>query len=448
MENADQLNRPETPRADTRFRKGQSGNPRGRPRKVTPVDDPRPRYAEESMYEMVRGEAYRPVRVQSGDTPVEMSAIRAGLRAMSLKAAKGNRLALSSLMQLMAQTEAAEAKRAAAAPTARSMARRDEPAPEVAVAEEYKDVWSRVLVAAAKTGATLDPPVPHPDEVTIARVAGTVSWPGSVPGETLSLNPLAAKHSELSARLPELRRKIDALPFGHEKMVALCMWFEQDDLRCAIGRNLPGRYYVDPAADWRRQEIRRSEREWAQSERWRLEWEMAEALEEGEAEAVPAADEVVTAPRAEPGAVGAESETELPAEPANDPEPIIDGFAVEAAQPAAVVEARTYVRAWSVALAKAKEVGLPLPEPLLHPDDVLIDVRTGTVGYREPPKADGAATIEQAREGLAQLRRMVGQLAQDLAWTDDSELHLVRRKLEGARQVCAAMEAALGGGPS
>ena len=442
MDIAEHLNRPGTvpPATGTRFRKGQSGNPKGRPRKVAPVDDPRPCHAEASMYEMVRGEAYRPVRVRNGRRSVEMSAICAGLREMSLKAAKGNRLALSALMQLMLQTEALEAKRAEASPV-----RRSEPTPEVAAAEEYKDVWSRVLVEAAGIGATLDPPGPHPDEVTIARVGGTVSWPGSVPGETLSLNGLAAMHAELAARLPETRREIDALPDGYDKVVALCSWFEQGDLCRVIRRNLPDRYHGGPAADWRAQEADRRTREWALLQRHDLEWEMARAREKDEADAGAGAGEPAETARTK-------DEGDPLAGPASDPRPAVANPAIQSdaaggAPPAILDEARIYVRAWNAALSKAEELGLPPPGPLLHPEDVLIDEETGRVSYRKPPTGDRAATCEQAREGLAQLRRMVERYAKDLAWADAGELQDAVRKLDSAKQVCAAMQAVLDGEP-
>ena len=43
-----------------------------------------------------------------------------------------------------------------------------------------------------------------------------------------------------------------------------------------------------------------------------------------------------------------------------------------------------YKRDWEEAIERAERAGLPVPEPLPHPDDVIIDVRTAQVRYEGP----------------------------------------------------------------
>ena len=67
------------PPVHTRFRKGQSGNPRGRPRDG----------GIERTRRIVLEEAYRKVTVREGDKVVEMPAIRAVMRSHLRDALKG-----------------------------------------------------------------------------------------------------------------------------------------------------------------------------------------------------------------------------------------------------------------------------------------------------------------------------------------------------------------------
>jgi hypothetical protein len=68
------------PPSETRFRKGASGNPGGRPRGMTAGRAKR----------LALQEAYRPVRVQEGDKVRTLPTIQAVMRQQARSAAKGN----------------------------------------------------------------------------------------------------------------------------------------------------------------------------------------------------------------------------------------------------------------------------------------------------------------------------------------------------------------------
>jgi len=88
------------PPVHTRFRKGQSGNPRGRPRDG----------GIERTRRIVLEEAYRKVTVREGEKVVEMPAIRAVMRSHLRDALKGNgpnqRAVLGLVQALESQTKA------------------------------------------------------------------------------------------------------------------------------------------------------------------------------------------------------------------------------------------------------------------------------------------------------------------------------------------------------
>lgn len=77
------------PPAETRFRKGQSGNPRGRPKKTKPQTL---RLADAPMLNGMDDEFYRPVRIRENGEVTELPAARALMRSIMQKAMTGNRL--------------------------------------------------------------------------------------------------------------------------------------------------------------------------------------------------------------------------------------------------------------------------------------------------------------------------------------------------------------------
>jgi len=83
------------PPSHTRFRKGVSGNPGGRPHGITAG----------RAIGLAMKEAYRLVTVREGDKVVKMSALRAVLRGLVAHAAKGNGPAQRTLIEMIQAIE-------------------------------------------------------------------------------------------------------------------------------------------------------------------------------------------------------------------------------------------------------------------------------------------------------------------------------------------------------
>jgi hypothetical protein len=97
----------EKPRGPHRFRKGQSGNPHGRPRKHRATGGPGDRLpgADEPTRAMILAEAYRTVRVEEDGRTIDLPAHQAVLRAMVRNAVAGNRIAQWRFTQIVQEAE-------------------------------------------------------------------------------------------------------------------------------------------------------------------------------------------------------------------------------------------------------------------------------------------------------------------------------------------------------
>lgn len=90
------------PPQHSRFEKGQSGNSRGRPRKIKRR---RPRLSDAPMDAFLDEEAYRTLSLRENGKPTELTAAQAVLRSMFTGAIKGNRLSQKFVIQYMEEKE-------------------------------------------------------------------------------------------------------------------------------------------------------------------------------------------------------------------------------------------------------------------------------------------------------------------------------------------------------
>lgn len=95
------------PPVEYRFRKGQSGNPAGRPRRTGAPGD-RLRGAAEPTQQMILDEAYGLVTVCDGDSEIEMPTNQAVFRAIGLAALKGSLNAQRRWAEMVQAAEAAQ----------------------------------------------------------------------------------------------------------------------------------------------------------------------------------------------------------------------------------------------------------------------------------------------------------------------------------------------------
>ncbi len=143
------------PPKSTRFKPGQSGNPRGRPKGAK---NKLPRLNEERLKDIIIGEAYRDITVRDGARAVTIPMAQAIVRSLAVNAAKGEHKAQRLFAEMLATTERQNKQLA------------DE---WLSTAMDYKIEWDQELERRARLGITeLPPPLPHPDHVKIDMNTG------------------------------------------------------------------------------------------------------------------------------------------------------------------------------------------------------------------------------------------------------------------------------------
>lgn len=146
-----EVGRGKPPKA-AQFKKGQSGNPSGRPRRRPP--------ATERAKQIMLEEAYRPVMVREGDKARKMPALQAVIRSHIALAAKGNRLAQQVLLKMI---QAIEQEKEALSNQL------------LETAIEYKVGAERDIEQRQRAGTYRDGDVtPHPDDILIDTGTGRV----------------------------------------------------------------------------------------------------------------------------------------------------------------------------------------------------------------------------------------------------------------------------------
>lgn len=176
------------PPMETRFRPGQSGNPRGRPKGSK---NKRPGMHEERMKDIILDESYRGIAVQDGDRKVTVPMAQAVMRSIAVNAAKGNWRCQRLFAELLASTEGSR----------RALNDR-----WLETAIEYKVEWEKELRRREQLGITgLPEPLPHPDHVEIDFELGTARIIGpKTKEEKAELDEVIANRHLLIDELKEL----------------------------------------------------------------------------------------------------------------------------------------------------------------------------------------------------------------------------------------------------
>ena len=137
------------PPVANQFKKGVSGNPRGRSKGAR---NKRPALHEERLKGIILDEAYRTIKVNEGAKQLTLSIAQAVVRALAVNAARGQLRSAQAFMALVSGTE---------------QANKAQYAEYLEAAMTYKADWENELERRRQSGETGPEPLPHPDDIVI-----------------------------------------------------------------------------------------------------------------------------------------------------------------------------------------------------------------------------------------------------------------------------------------
>jgi hypothetical protein len=212
------------PPVESRFKPGQSGNPRGRP-KGSKNRAAAPALYEERLKSIILEEAYRPISINDARGQIKIPMAQAIIRSLAVNAAKGNQRAQRLFAELLASTERDHRRL------------HDE---WLSTAIEYKAEWERELERRKVLGIEAPAPIPHPDDIIIDMATGTVQLKGPMTKEEkVTWDRFRERKQECDRAIAELEELLRSDPDSSHRTFILQDLEHERYIRELISRAVP-----------------------------------------------------------------------------------------------------------------------------------------------------------------------------------------------------------------
>jgi hypothetical protein len=207
----------------TRFKKGQSGNPKGRPKGSK---NRRSAIDEGGLRNIILSEAYRDISVKEEGQRMKVPVVRAIVRSITLKAAQGDHRSQQLTMRLLSEVERREKQL------------KDE---WLKAAIEYKIFWDDELERRKHLGFThLPEPLPHPDHIVIDFEKGKAHIVGPrTKEEKAAVDALLRNKQLLINELGEIRAAITATTDPRKRSELEELLLEKVEFACFLNKLAP-----------------------------------------------------------------------------------------------------------------------------------------------------------------------------------------------------------------
>jgi Family of unknown function (DUF5681) len=153
------------PPKQSKFKKGETGNPRGRPKRPTHA---MPEWREERMKAIIRQEAYRLIDINENGKKIRLPLIQAIIRRLGVFAAQGRPRAMRYFMETLKSLEEASGL---------------EYSTYVKTLINYKEEEGREFERRKKENPSEPDPIPHPDDIVFNSSTGVVELYGPMTKE-------------------------------------------------------------------------------------------------------------------------------------------------------------------------------------------------------------------------------------------------------------------------
>lgn len=218
------------PPVTSRFKPGQSGNPRGRPKGAR---NRLPALNDERLKTIVLQEAYRTIKVRDGNRNMTVPMAQAIIRTLAVNAAKGNNRAALIFSTLLQTTEREN---------------RELHDQWLRTAIDYKTGWEKILAHRKAHGIVAPDPIPHPDDIVIDHRSGTVKILGPMTREDKqAFDEAQTIHQDLARVIAWSQRRLKRERDPAKRQALLDAISEDTELGDRLASLMPRRYLSESA---------------------------------------------------------------------------------------------------------------------------------------------------------------------------------------------------------